>query len=76
MPRARRAPRAPRLGDAGDRERDAVQGERIAWTTAGVRRAGEARGIDQDGALVVFTDAGERVRLDAGEVHLVREPAA
>ena len=33
---------------------------------------GEARGIDDDGALVVFTDAGERVRLDAGEVHLER----
>lgn len=71
----------PRLEDEGAvavafRERDALQGERIAWTTAGVRRAGEARGIDQDGALVVFTDAGERVRLDAGEVHLEREPAA
>ena len=69
----------PRLGDApavaaAFRERDALDGRRIAWTAAGVRRAGEARGIDDDGALVVFTDEGERVRLDAGEVHLEREP--
>jgi len=57
------------------RERDALDGERIAWTAGGARQTGEARGIDDDGALVVFTDAGERVRLDAGEVHLERAPA-
>ena len=78
---ARLAAWLPRLEDEGAvagafRARDALQGERIAWTTAGERQAGEARGIDDDGALVVFTDAGERVRLDAGEVHLDREPAA
>jgi BirA family biotin operon repressor/biotin-[acetyl-CoA-carboxylase] ligase len=77
---ARVATWLPRLEDqravaAAFRERDALHGERIAWTAAGVHRVGEARGIDDDGALVVFTDAGERVRLDAGEVHLGAEPA-
>jgi BirA family transcriptional regulator, biotin operon repressor / biotin---[acetyl-CoA-carboxylase] ligase len=67
-----------RLDDAGAvaaafRERDALYGRRISWTAAGgAARVGEARGIDDDGALVVFTDAGERMRLDAGEVHLER----
>ena len=55
---------------AAFRERDVLHGERIAWGAGDARREGEARGIDDDGALVVFTDAGERVRLDAGEVHL------
>jgi len=55
---------------AAFRERDVLHGERIAWSAGDARREGEARGIDDDGALVVFTDAGERVRLDAGEVHL------
>ena len=77
---ARLASWLPRLEDqravaAAFRERDALQGARIAWTSAGIRRAGEARGIDDDGALVVFTDDGGRVRLDAGEVHLERGPA-
>jgi BirA family transcriptional regulator, biotin operon repressor / biotin---[acetyl-CoA-carboxylase] ligase len=54
------------------RERDVLQGQRVAWGSGQVRQEGEARGIDDDGALVVFTDAGERVRLDAGEVHLER----
>ena len=77
---ARLAAWLPRLGDpravaAAFRERDALDGERITWTAAGVPRAGEARGIDDDGALVAFTDEGERVRLDAGEVHLERGPA-
>jgi BirA family biotin operon repressor/biotin-[acetyl-CoA-carboxylase] ligase len=52
------------------RERDALHGERIAWTAGDSRYQGEARGIDDDGALVVFTEGGERMRLDAGEVHL------
>jgi BirA family biotin operon repressor/biotin-[acetyl-CoA-carboxylase] ligase len=55
---------------AAFRQRDALHGERIAWSAGEARHQGEARGIDDDGALVVFTDAGERVRLDAGEVHL------
>lgn len=60
---------------AAFRNRDALHGERIAWLAGESRREGEAQGIDDDGALVVFTDAGERVRLDAGEVHLERHPA-
>jgi BirA family transcriptional regulator, biotin operon repressor / biotin---[acetyl-CoA-carboxylase] ligase len=55
---------------AAFRERDVLHGERIAWSAGDAKREGEARGIDDDGSLVVFTDAGERVRLDAGEVHL------
>jgi BirA family transcriptional regulator, biotin operon repressor / biotin---[acetyl-CoA-carboxylase] ligase len=60
---------------AAFRERDALHGERIAWTAGQSRHEGEAGGIDEDGALVVFTDNGERVRLDAGEVHLERRRA-
>jgi BirA family biotin operon repressor/biotin-[acetyl-CoA-carboxylase] ligase len=52
------------------RERDALRGQRIAWTAGAVQRTGEAGGVDEAGALVVFTDDGERVCLDAGEVHL------
>lgn len=54
------------------RERDALQGQRITWSTDGVRLAGEAQGVDERGMLVVFGDSGERVTLDAGEVHLER----
>jgi BirA family biotin operon repressor/biotin-[acetyl-CoA-carboxylase] ligase len=65
------------LGDpasvaAAFRERDALYEKRIAWSASGRRHEGEARGIEDDGALIVFTDAGERMRLDAGEVHLER----
>lgn len=49
------------------RARDALRGERVSWT-GGV---GVAAGIDRDGALLVDTEAGP-VRLDAGEVHLLR----
>jgi BirA family biotin operon repressor/biotin-[acetyl-CoA-carboxylase] ligase len=62
----------PAATAAAFRERDALQGERIAWTAGDTRHVGEAAGIDDAGALVVFTDGGERVRLDAGEVHLER----
>jgi BirA family biotin operon repressor/biotin-[acetyl-CoA-carboxylase] ligase len=58
------------------RERDVLHGERITWSAGETKHEGEARGIDDDGSLVVFTDDGERVRLDAGEVHLERRPAA
>ena len=61
---------------AAFRARDALYGERIAWSAGNARHEGEARGIDDDGALVVFTDGSERVRLDAGEVHLERHPGA
>ncbi len=55
------------------RERDALYGRNISWKGGSTTMTGEARGIDDDGALVVFTapDA-EPVRLDAGEVHLER----
>ncbi|MGH2980011.1 MAG: biotin--[acetyl-CoA-carboxylase] ligase [Solirubrobacterales bacterium] len=77
---ARLAAWAARLDDPAEvaasfRGRDALHGERIAWVTGERRHEGEARGIDDDGALVVFTDSGKRVRLDAGEVHLERRPA-
>ena len=60
---------------ASVRERDALYGRRIVWSAGQQRYQGEARGIDDDGALVVFTAAGERVRLDAGEVHLESKTA-
>lgn len=50
------------------RERDALLGRRISWNGG----AGTAAGIDESGALLVDTDAGERMALDAGEVHLGR----
>ena len=52
------------------RERDVLYGRTISWTRDAAPMSGEARGIDDDGALVVFTGASETVRLDAGEVHL------
>jgi BirA family biotin operon repressor/biotin-[acetyl-CoA-carboxylase] ligase len=67
-------------GSAGDgrrrvlsalRERDTLYGSRIAWNAGDERFEGEARGIDEEGRLVVFDDAGERRTLDAGEVHLL-----
>jgi BirA family biotin operon repressor/biotin-[acetyl-CoA-carboxylase] ligase len=58
---------------AAFRERDVLYGRQIAWTQDSRRMSGEARGIDDDGALVVFTESGEQVRLDAGEVHLESE---
>jgi BirA family transcriptional regulator, biotin operon repressor / biotin---[acetyl-CoA-carboxylase] ligase len=54
------------------RERDALYGRRVAWTRDGLRETGEARGIDDDGALIVFRGDSDPVRLDAGEVHLER----
>jgi BirA family transcriptional regulator, biotin operon repressor / biotin---[acetyl-CoA-carboxylase] ligase len=56
---------------AGFRERDALYGRQITWTQDSRRMSGEARGIDDNGALVVFTGESE-VHLDAGEVHLER----
>lgn len=46
-------------------ERDALLGARVHWNGG----QGEARGVDEEGRLVVITDDG-RVALDAGEVHL------
>ena len=47
------------------RERDALAGQRIAWSGG----EGVASGIDADGRLLVD---GGRIALDAGEVHLSR----
>jgi BirA family biotin operon repressor/biotin-[acetyl-CoA-carboxylase] ligase len=50
------------------RARDGLLGSRVSWATG----SGEAAGIADNGALLVETQAGERVELDAGEVHLRR----
>src|ERR671936_482415 len=38
------------------RARDALSGARVAWREGDARIAGDARGIDEHGNLVVFTD--------------------
>jgi BirA family biotin operon repressor/biotin-[acetyl-CoA-carboxylase] ligase len=50
------------------RKRDALTGSRVRWQDG----EGTARGVDAAGSLVVETDAGERIALGAGEVHLQR----
>jgi BirA family transcriptional regulator, biotin operon repressor / biotin---[acetyl-CoA-carboxylase] ligase len=52
------------------RKRDALAGRRIDWTRGGKTATGEAEGVDDRGNLIVVTQAGERVSLEAGEVHL------
>ena len=49
------------------RKRDVLHGSEVRWSAG----QGTAVGIDDDGALLVETDAG-RIALDAGEVHLLR----
>jgi BirA family biotin operon repressor/biotin-[acetyl-CoA-carboxylase] ligase len=56
---------------ASYRERDLLTGRRIEWAAGSRRLAGEAQGVDAHGNLVVFTPTGERISLDAGEVHLL-----
>jgi BirA family biotin operon repressor/biotin-[acetyl-CoA-carboxylase] ligase len=53
------------------RERDGLYGRTIAWTAGPEHHEGEAKGVDEEGNLVVFTAAGERRTLASGEVHLV-----
>lgn len=48
------------------RTRDVLYGERVAWNGG----SGVAAGVDDAGSLIVETDTGDRVTLDAGEVHL------
>lgn len=48
------------------RARDALLDREVRWAGG----SGRAAGIDGDGRLVVVTGGGERVALDAGEVHL------
>jgi BirA family biotin operon repressor/biotin-[acetyl-CoA-carboxylase] ligase len=65
-----------RLADGPDaalaawRERDALRGRTITWSGG----SGVAAGVDDGGRLLVDVDGGERVALDAGEVHLGRLP--
>jgi BirA family biotin operon repressor/biotin-[acetyl-CoA-carboxylase] ligase len=49
------------------RQRDALNGSQVRWRDG----EGTARGVSQTGALIVESD-GERLELDAGEVHLLR----
>jgi BirA family biotin operon repressor/biotin-[acetyl-CoA-carboxylase] ligase len=51
---------------ASIRERDALRGRIVHWADG----EGRADGLDDDGRLVIVTVDGERVALDAGEVHL------
>ncbi|MBI4897887.1 MAG: biotin--[acetyl-CoA-carboxylase] ligase [Actinobacteria bacterium] len=55
----------PEVVDAW-RERDALRGSRISWSSG----AGTATGIDNHGNLVVALDDGTTETLAAGEVHL------
>lgn len=50
------------------RERDALHGSPVRWGGG----SGVAAGISDGGSLLVETDDGELVELDAGEVHLGR----
>jgi BirA family transcriptional regulator, biotin operon repressor / biotin---[acetyl-CoA-carboxylase] ligase len=49
------------------RDRDVLRGCPVSWNGGD----GTAAGLDQNGSLLVDTDAG-RIALDAGEVHLLR----
>ena len=59
----------PEILDAW-RARDALVGRAVAWADG----AGTAAGVDEDGRLVVELTDGGRTALDAGEVHLERQP--
>jgi BirA family transcriptional regulator, biotin operon repressor / biotin---[acetyl-CoA-carboxylase] ligase len=49
------------------RERDALRGREVSWSSG----RGRAQGIDGAGRLVVSLAGGGRAALDAGEVHLL-----
>jgi BirA family biotin operon repressor/biotin-[acetyl-CoA-carboxylase] ligase len=51
---------------AAVRARDALRGRPVTWADGD----GVGDGIDDDGRLVVLTGSGQRVALDAGEIHL------
>jgi BirA family biotin operon repressor/biotin-[acetyl-CoA-carboxylase] ligase len=53
------------------RARDALRDQPVRWAGG----AGVGAGVDGDGRLVVRTDDGARVTLEAGEVHLDRLPS-
>jgi BirA family biotin operon repressor/biotin-[acetyl-CoA-carboxylase] ligase len=50
-------------------ERDALLGQTVAWSEG----RGQARGVDDRGRLLVFTEDGREAALWAGEVHLADE---
>jgi BirA family biotin operon repressor/biotin-[acetyl-CoA-carboxylase] ligase len=52
------------------RARDAMYGRQIAWADG----EGLAKGIDEEGCLLVELSDGKRATLDAGEVHLTPAP--
>jgi BirA family transcriptional regulator, biotin operon repressor / biotin---[acetyl-CoA-carboxylase] ligase len=55
------------------RARDALRGRQISWGSEGLGgpvKRGEAQGIDGAGRLIVSLAPGQRVALEAGEVHL------
>ena len=66
---ARLALEPPALLDAY-RARDALLGRRVRWQ----RGEGTAAGVDESGRLLVDAADGERVALDAGEIHLAHAP--
>lgn len=63
----RRLAETPAVALALLRERDALRGAAVRWSGG----AGTGDGIDDAGRLLVRTTDGERIALDAGEVHLV-----
>jgi BirA family biotin operon repressor/biotin-[acetyl-CoA-carboxylase] ligase len=56
---------------AAFRERDALLGRPLRWDGG----EGVGAGVGDDGRLLVEVAGGERVALDAGEVHLTPPPA-
>jgi BirA family biotin operon repressor/biotin-[acetyl-CoA-carboxylase] ligase len=52
------------------RRRDGLSGRTVSWEDAG-EGTGTARGVDEQGNLLVETGVGDRVALGAGEVRLV-----
>ena len=55
------------------RERDALRGKAIEWQDQNGPSSGTASGINDRGELLVECSDGERVALNAGEVHLTGE---
>ncbi len=50
--------------------RDALRGQQISWQDASGEASGVAQGVNSEGALIVETSSGQRLKLNAGEVHL------
>lgn len=52
------------------RTHSTVLGKRVGWIEGEARRVGFAEAIDENGALIVLDETGERVRLFTGEISL------